>query len=222
MVIAIDGPAGTGKSTVARYVARHLEFLYVNSGALYRAVTWNVLERADDPDDPGQIVAAARALRVYVDDGALRIAGVEDDRSLYEHRIDSWVSRHSALPEVRETVNTELRALSKGHDLVVEGRDIQTAVFPDAEVKVYLDAGVETRARRRFDQGFTDRSLEEIRAGIEARDEDDRTKRTGALRMAADAVYLDTSDLTIDEVCETVMNNIQRQEYFQELQGNHE
>lgn len=222
MVVAIDGPAGTGKSTVAKYVARSLGFLYVNSGALYRAITWKVLDRASDPDEIEEIVTAAREVDVYVDAGTVRVDGVPEERQLYSHEVNRWVSRHSSVPEVRDCVNDRLRELSKERNVVVEGRDITTVVFPDADVKIYLDASVETRARRRFEQGLTNESLSDIRASIEARDRGDRAKRTGALRRAHDAVYVDTSDLTIDEVCETVLRTIQRQEEFQELQGNHE
>lgn len=222
MVVAIDGPAGTGKSTVAKYVADSLGFLYVNSGALYRAISWKVLDSADDPDDTDQIIRAAREMDVYVDAGDVRVDGVPAERVLYSHTVNAWVSRHSSVSEVRDCVNDRLRELSAERNVVVEGRDITTVVFPDAEVKVYLDASVETRARRRFEQGLTNESLEEIRASIEARDARDREKRTGALRRAADAVYVDTSGLTIDEVCETVLGTIQRQQYIQELQGNHE
>lgn len=222
MVVAIDGPAGTGKSTVAKYVARALGFLYVNSGALYRAITWKVLDRATDPDDEKQIVSAAREVDVYVDAGAVRVEGVPEERVLYGHDVNRWVSRHSSVPAVRDCVNDRLHELSAERDVVVEGRDITTVVFPHAEVKIYLDASVETRARRRYEQGLTNESLDDIRASIEARDSGDRAKRTGALRRASDAVYVDTSDLTIDEVCERVLGTIQRQEYFQELQGNHE
>jgi cytidylate kinase len=222
VVVAIDGPAGTGKSTVAKYVADALQFLYVNSGALYRAITWKVLDRATDPDNNEEIVAAAGEVDVYVDAGTVRVDGVPEERQLYSHEVNRWVSRHSSIQAVRDCVNDRLRELSSERNVVVEGRDITTVVFPDAEVKIYLDASVETRARRRFEQGLTNESLEDIRASIEARDRGDRGKRTGALRRADDAVYVDTSDLTIDEVCETVLDTIQRQEEFQELQGNHE
>jgi len=222
VVVAIDGPAGTGKSTVAKYVADSLGFLYVNSGALYRAITWKVLDQADDPDNTEQIIRLAHEMDVYVDSGAVRVEGAPAERVLYSHTVNAWVSRHSSVPEVRDCVNDRLRELSAERNVVVEGRDITTVVFPDAEVKVYLDASVETRARRRYEQGLTDESLEDIRAGIESRDARDREKRTGALRRSSDAVFVDTSGLTIDEVCERVLDTIQRQQYIQELQGNHE
>jgi len=194
----------------------------VNSGALYRAITWKVLDQADDPDSTEQIIRLAHEMDVYVDSGAVRVEGAPAERVLYSHTVNAWVSRHSSVPEVRDCVNDRLRELSAERNVVVEGRDITTVVFPDAEVKVYLDASVETRARRRYEQGLTDESLEDIRAGIESRDERDREKRTGALRRSADAVFVDTSGLTIDEVCERVLDTIQRQQYIQELQGNHE
>jgi cytidylate kinase len=222
VVVAIDGPAGTGKSTVAKYVADSLGFLYVNSGALYRAITWKVLDQADDPNNTEQIIRVAHDMDVYVDAGAVRVEGAPAERVLYSHTVNAWVSRHSAVPEVRDCVNDRLRELSAERDVVVEGRDITTVVFPNAEVKVYLDASVETRARRRYEQGLTDESLEDIQAGIESRDARDREKHAGALRRSADAVFVDTSGLTIDEVCEKVLDTIQRQQYIQELQGNHE
>lgn len=222
MVIAIDGPAGTGKSTVAKYVARSLGFLYVNSGALYRAITWRILQDAEDPDKTEDIVAAARDFSVHVEAGMVCVEGISDESVLYNHRVNRWVSRHSSEPEVRECVNNRLREISEQRNVVVEGRDITTVVFPDAKVKIYLDADVETRALRRYEQKLTDETLDDIRNSIKARDEGDRAKEAGALRRAPDAAYVDTSHLTIDDVCETVLDTIQRQEYIQELQGNHE
>jgi len=210
MVIAIDGPAGTGKSTVARRIAREAKLFYINSGNFYRAVTWKVLHNGVSPDDQESIVRLARATDITISDGHIHIDGENHEKELRSDRVDQWVAQHSAIPEVRDVVNDRLRAISHSLDVIVEGRDISTVVFPDADVKIYLDADVQTRARRRFDENTSTLSLQEIEQRIAERDKRDRTKKTGALKIAEDALYLDTSDLTIDQVCETVIDTIRK------------
>jgi cytidylate kinase len=208
LVVAIDGPAGVGKSTVARRVAESLGFLYLNSGSFYRAVTWAVLESGRDPADAGQVLRTARECRFDVRDGALLLGGKDLEDLIRTDAVDAWVARHSAIPEVRGVVNTRLREIALGADIVMDGRDIGTVVFPDAEVKVFLDADTRTRAERRFRQGVSGLALEEIERAIEERDLVDRTKPVGRLARAADAIALDTSHLTIGEVCERVTEAI--------------
>jgi cytidylate kinase len=208
MVVAIDGPAGVGKSTVARRAAAQVGFLYINSGSFYRAVTLAVLRSGGIPSDRGVVLATARACRLEVVEGRLYLDGgcVEDE--LHSDEVDRWVAAHSSIPEVRDIVNEKLRGLAAGRDVVVEGRDIGTVVFPGAALKVFLDADVATRAARRHDQGVSGMSRAEIETAIRERDAVDRSKPTGRLAAALDAQSIDTSHLTIDEVCATVAGAI--------------
>lgn len=209
MVVAIDGPAGAGKSTIARTVADRAGLLYINSGNFYRAITLAVLEAGADPSDPPSVLAVARSASVELMEGRIRLGGRDVERALHTDRVDRWVARHSAIPEIRSIVNAALRRAVAGIDVIVEGRDIGTEVFPDAEVKIFLDASIAVRARRRFEQGVSALSLAEIEDNIRERDKIDRDKPVGGLRAAQDALRVDSSDLTIDEVCERVIGTIQ-------------
>lgn len=211
MIVAIDGPAGTGKSTIAKLLAERLGFTYVNSGSFYRALTLAILEAGIDSADGSALHGLLAATRLDYEDSRLSLNGRVVDSLLRTDTIDSRVAAISALPPVREKVNQALRDYARGRDLVMEGRDITTVVFPKAELKVYIDASVEARARRRFQQGTSELSLERIQAAIEERDHIDKTKPTGALKIAEDAWYLDTSDLTIDAVYAKISEKIQQQ-----------
>lgn len=210
MIVAIDGPAGVGKSTITRRVAESTGFLHLSSGQFYRAVTWKVLAAAENPDDPCSVVSTARSMTIGLDEGDVTVDGRSVTSELHSDQVDYWVSRHSAIPEVRSIINRRLKEVASGRDVVVEGRDMSTVVFPEAEVKIYLDARLEERARRRYAQNETSLTFDELVQAIEERDEQDRAKAHGALRRARDAVYLDTSDLTIGQVCETVIDTIKR------------
>lgn len=209
MVVAIDGPAGAGKSTAARSVAAALGFLYINSGFFYRAISKAVLDSGRDPQDTQAVIATAAESLFEIRAGDLYRNG-QPVTGLQTDRIDRWSPIHSRLPEVRAVVNASLRSLARRSDLVVEGRDIGTEVFPDAQVKVYLDASLEARARRRFAQGVSGLSLEQLRAGLEARDAIDRSKPVGRLRKDPQAVHIDTSHLTIEQVCDRVIEVIRQ------------
>ena len=210
MVVAIDGPAASGKSTVARMVAKRAGLTYINSGNFYRAITYAVLAHDLDPENPHDVIRAARQSKIGVVDGELHLDGKNVDSRLHTDRIDRWVAGHSAIPEVRNVVNEQLRRAVRNLDAIIEGRDIATVVFPDAAVKIYLDASIHVRAQRRLGQGISNLTLAELERSIEARDTIDRNKPTGSLRQSEDAVYLDTSDLTIEEVCEKVVEKIRK------------
>jgi len=208
MEIAIDGPAGAGKSTVAKIVAEKTGFFYLNSGSFYRAVTWAVLDRGIEPEDPEQVVKLAENAVFTMETDGLHLDGQRVEDLIRSDAVDRRVSRLSAIPRVREIVNEKLRAIAKGRNVVADGRDIGTVVFPEAAVKVYLDADVKTRAQRRFHQGVSGLSLEEVRKSIEERDLQDKEKPVGSLKKAHGALYIDTSGLTIEQVCERVVGAI--------------
>jgi cytidylate kinase len=209
MVVALDGPAGAGKSSVARRVAEQAGFAWLNSGSFYRAVTWAVLSKGRNPADREAVVLTARAARLSLDgEGGVAVDGQPVEHLLRSDTVDEWVARHSAIGEVRAAVNRRLRDIAAARDVVVDGRDIATVVFPDAEVKVYLDADVATRARRRHAQGTSRMSLEEIERSIAERDRFDRLKAEAPLAVAPGALILDTSHLTIEEVCDRVLDAI--------------
>ncbi len=212
MVVAIDGPAGVGKSTVAARVAREAGFLYLNSGDLYRSVTRRVLDREKNPGDRERVLEAARGCSFDFREGRLWVDGRPVDSGIHSDGIDHWVSQHASIPEVRAIVNRLLRRIAADRDIVVEGRDIGTDVFPSAELKIYLDARPEIRAGRRFEQGTSRLSRDEIQRQLESRDTSDRNRPVGSLKKSADAIYLDTSDLTIEEVCDRVVREIHERE----------
>ncbi|MDR1626661.1 MAG: 30S ribosomal protein S1 [Spirochaetia bacterium] len=205
MVVAIDGPAGVGKSSVAEMIARRRGFLFLNSGNFYRAVTWKAMEGGTPLDDEDAIAGVARDMDVSIKDGDLAIDGVGRGEALHTDRIDAWVARHSAIVPVRREVNRRLREIAAARDIVMEGRDITTVVFPDAEVKIFLDAKPETRARRRFLQGTSGLPETEIAEALRERDRIDTHKTEGSLARSQDAHYIDTSDLTLNEVCDRVL-----------------
>lgn len=208
MIVAIDGPAGSGKSSIARQVAEKIGFEYLNSGNFYRAVTYAVLSSDVDPEDESSVLATAESADLQFRNGNLLLDGNPVEHLLHTDQVDHWVARHSAFPKLRRRVNRLLHAAAGGRNVVVEGRDITTVVFPDAEVRIYLDASVEERARRRYEQGISSLTLEEIRKTLEERDHIDRSKPFGSLKLAEGVAYLDTSLLTIDQVCDTVIDKI--------------
>lgn len=206
MIVALDGPAGVGKSTIAKMVAEKTGYFYLNSGNFYRAVTLAVLQA--NVTEEKDIIEIAEQCVIRIKNGSYYLNGQNVDDDLHNDRIDARVAQVSAIVQVREIITAMLRKVSKDMNIVMEGRDIATVVFPDAEIKMYLDASVETRAKRRYLQGVSSMTKTEIEESIRDRDSIDKNKKIGSLRMAKDAVYLDTSDLTIDEVCERVISKI--------------
>jgi len=211
MVVTLDGPAGVGKSTIASRVARETGFQYVNSGSFYRAISRAVLDSGLDPTRGDLVLETARRCRFALRGGELWLNG-RPARGLQSDLIDRWSPVHSGIPELRAIVNENLRAIARTGNLIVEGRDMGTVAFPDAELKFFLDATLEARASRRFSQGVSGLAREELRRKIEERDKLDRDKPVGPLARAEDAIYLDTSDLTIEEVCAKVVQEIRKRQ----------
>ncbi len=216
-VIAIDGPSASGKSTVARGVAGALARLYVDSGALYRAVAWKALKDGVDTHDAAAVAALVQTTQpeFFVKDGAVRFRmdGVELDRELRAETINRNVSPVAAEPTVRAHVTQWLRDMLSLGDLVMEGRDIGTVVFADASRKFYLDASPEERARRRhaeMEAVETDMSMGDVHASLSRRDEIDSRRMTAPLAVADDAVIVDSTGMSIDEVVEYIVVRVKR------------
>ena len=208
MVIAIDGPAGTGKSTIASLLAKKLGITFLNSGSFYRALTLAILRSGIDVHDEEAVVDFCKKQKLDYVDSHLILNGDDVESLLHSDEVSAHAAGVSAFPEVRRIVNDRLRELTKSLDIVSEGRDMTTVVFPDADCKFYLDASLDVQAERRFKQGVSGMTLEEIKEAIKKRDEIDKNKKEGALVVAPDAVYIDTSTLTIEKVCEIILNQI--------------
>lgn len=206
--IAIDGPAGTGKSTLARLLAKRLGGAYLDTGAMYRVATLQVLRAGIDPEDSPAVIDASAELPMEIGTDAgsesILLAGEDVSSEIRTERVTEGVSAVSAVPEVRKNlVELQRRLASGGGTVVLEGRDIGTVVLPEAEVKVYLTASPEIRAQRRTEQDLAagrDASYEQVLAAVIERDRKDSSRSASPLRPADDAVVVDTSDLTLDEV----------------------
>jgi len=208
MVVAIDGPAGVGKSSIARMIADKCNFYYLNSGSFYRAYTYAHQKAGKDPFDNEGVLETAIKTPLIVENGMICMNGISVEDKLHTPEVDSVVAQVSANPRLREHVDAQLRLIAKDLDVVVEGRDITTVVFPDAEIKCYFDATPEVRATRRFKQHPGAQSYESVLKQIIERDFIDRNKEFGALKIAEEALYIDTSHLTIGQVCEKVLSAI--------------
>jgi CMP/dCMP kinase len=203
-VVAIDGPAASGKSSVARALAKRIGFAYVNSGAMYRAVTWHILERGVSPGDAPGIIRLLEKTRIDCrlegDGSRILIDGVDPTPHLCEDRVNDEVSLVSSVPRVREILVEKMRGYARDRDIVMEGRDIGSVVFPDTPYKFYIDASPEVRLRRRQAQGLRDQ--------IAARDRADSSRRASPLIIAEDAHVIDSSNLTIEGVVGEIVGRL--------------
>jgi cytidylate kinase len=216
LVIAIDGPAASGKSTVSRDVARHLGALYLDSGSLYRGVTWKAVREDVEVGDPASVVRLMDAMdwQFAVRDGRVvyEIDGEDPGAQIRSEPVVERVSAVAAIPAVRERINRRLRDARRFGPLVVEGRDIGSIVFPHANYKFYLDASPDERARRRRNDAADSaagRAVEAVRDDLERRDRMDRSRSTAPLQIPLGAVVIDTTDLALDEVVERVIEIVQ-------------
>lgn len=211
MVIAIDGPAGSGKSSIAKLLAERLGYAYINSGNLYRAITLRSLLLGVDRSDAAAMTSCAADADIRYLGRRLNLDGIDVEDRLHSPGIDAIVAQVSAISGLRDVVNEHVRKMAEGRDVVAEGRDMTTVVFPEAHIKFFLDASIEARARRRLAQGTSGEDYVKIVENIRMRDEIDCTKSVGSLKIAADAEYLDSSDLTMDQVYDKVYMKILHQ-----------
>ena len=210
--IAIDGPAGAGKSTIARLVAKEKGFIYVDTGAMYRGLAVHFLKKGIQPEDTEKIKEACRDAQVSIgyEEGQQQVYlnGENITSQLRREEVGNMASKSSAIPEVREKLLSLQRDLARRQNVVMDGRDIGTCVLPDADVKVYLTASSRTRAKRRYDE-LTARGvpcdLEQIEQDIIERDSREMNREISPLRQAEDAVLVDSSDMTIRQVADAIL-----------------
>ena len=209
-VIAIDGPAGSGKSTVGRKLAERLGLTYLDTGAMYRAVAFAAIRQGVDPDEEDAVAALARAVDIQVDDDGVRVDDIDATVEIRGPEVTRAVSMVAGNSAVREELRTRQRAwaLERGGG-VIEGRDIGTVVFPDALLKVYLTASVEVRAKRRAKE-MTDLDYDEVAADIARRDAADAGRDDSPLATAGDAVTVETSEMGIDEAVDALVAMVEQ------------
>jgi CMP/dCMP kinase len=209
LIIALDGPAGAGKSTVAARLAEVLGIEYLDTGAMYRAVTFAALQAGIDLDDAVEMVQLARDCQISVADGEVRVDGVDASAAVRSPEVTAAVSTVAALPEVRAVLVERQRewALSRNGG-VLEGRDIGSVVFPDARLKLFITASPTVRAERRVAQSGGD--VAEVAAAIAERDLKDSSRAVSPLHEAADAVILDTSELSVEQVVAQIVEMLER------------
>jgi len=208
MIVAIDGPAGAGKSTVAQRLAKHLGFRYLDTGAMYRALTWLAMQRGVPLGDNEPLGELAAANPVTFDDhGRVSIAGTDVTASIRQSRIDRQVPVVARHPAVRAVMRERQRELGEHGDVVIEGRDIGTVVAPNADVKIYLNADSSVRTRRRQAER-PDIGADALATDLRLRDESDAAR----MRPAADAVQIDTTELHVDDVVAQIVRLVQERE----------
>ncbi len=204
-VIAIDGPAASGKSSVARELAWRLDFVYVNSGAMYRAMTWHILQHGASPDDATRVADLTETARIVCDlrnkEGHVVIDNVDPTEHLCDDQVNQAVSLVSSVPRVRKIIVEKLRYYLRDYNLVMEGRDIGSVVFPDTPYKFYIDASPEVRLQRRAAQGQRDE--------IATRDRADSSRAASPLIVAKDAEVIDSSHLSIEGVVNEIIARLE-------------
>lgn len=214
--VAVDGPSGAGKSTLAKKAAGQLQFLYVDTGAIYRSIAWYALDGAVPPEDAAQVPALLPSLKLelrYGEDGLqhMLVNGRDVTEEIRLPEVSAGASKVAAIPQVRDYLLELQRRLARTHDVIMDGRDIGTVVLPDADCKIFLTASAEVRAERRckeLAERGTPQAYETVLEEMRQRDEQDRTRAVAPLRRAEDALLLDTSELTFEESAQALVNMI--------------
>ena len=213
MIVAVDGPAGSGKGTVTKRIEKELGFLNLDTGATYRCVALQVLRENVKLDNEEKIIKIANNINIKIDNTGdkdiILLNGEDVSKEIRTKEVTEVVSQISSIIPVRERMVEVQRNLAKGKNVIVEGRDIGTVVFPNADVKIYLDASEEVRAKRRYEenvQNGINTTYEEVLENVKMRDYNDMHKKVGALKKANDAIIIDSTSLTIDQVVENIKN----------------
>ena len=216
-IVAIDGPAGSGKGTITEIVSKKLGLVNIGSGSAYRCVALAVIENGIKPDEKEKIIKLLDEIEIEFEsegqEDIVYLNGKKVTDRIRQKDVTAIVSQISAIKEVRFKLNDIFRKAAEGKKVIMEGRDIGTYVFPNADVKIYLDASVEVRAKRRYNQNKEkgiEMPYEEILEAIKVRDENDKNKEIGALKLADDAVYIDSSDMSIEEEANAVIEEIKK------------
>lgn len=214
-IVGIDGPAGSGKGTVTKKVANRLGLINIDTGITYRCVALEVLNQNISLDDSNKIIEVAKTIQIDIDNtpngDIVFLNGKNVTKEIRSKEVTKIVSPVSSIKEVRFIMVDLQRKLAEGKNVIMEGRDICTYVFPNADVKIYLDASIEERAKRRYKENQEkniDMTYEEVYESIKKRDENDKTKEIGALKIAKDSIIVDTTNLTIDEVVDKIIEVI--------------
>ena len=215
MIVAVDGPAGSGKGTVTKRIEEELGFLNLDTGATYRCVALQTLREGLSLENEKEIIEIANNIDIKIDNTGekdiILLNGEDVSKEIRTKEVTAVVSQISSIIPVRERMVEVQRSLAKGKNVIVEGRDIGTVVFPNADVKIYLDASEEVRAKRRYDenvQNGIDTTYEEVLENVKMRDYNDMHKSYGALKKADDAIVVDSTNLRIEEVVEKIKNII--------------
>ena len=217
--IAIDGPAGAGKSTIAKKVAKELDFIYVDTGAMYRSMALYLIRKGVKAEEKNKIIELLPEIHVtlaYVEGEQHVYLNQEDVSSLIRNEeVSQMTSSISTFAEVREALLSLQRNLAKENNVLMDGRDIGTCVLPNAELKIYLTASTKVRAKRRYDEMIEkgmECNLKELEASIKERDQRDMNREIAPLKQAEDAVFLDTSDMNIEEVVSAIIRLVKERE----------
>lgn len=213
MVVAIDGPCGSGKGTIAKILSEKLNLVNIDTGATYRCLALKTLENNIDLKDEKRIIELSENLNVEFKDGKVFLDGEDVSRKIREKEVTQIVSPISSIIEVRKNMVELQRRMASTYDVILEGRDITTVVFPNAEYKFYLDASLDERVNRRVKQNKEmniDMSEEEIRKSISDRDYNDMNKPVGALKRTEDQIYIDSTNMPIDEVIDKMISLIKK------------
>ena len=208
ILIAIDGPAGAGKSTVARQVAKRLGITYVDTGAMYRAIAWKAIEKKIDPENEEEMTQLAESVKIDLHPEGISVDGHLLKDELRTSEVSSLASSIAKMPGVRRILVNKQQQIAEGQSVVMDGRDIGSHVLPHADVKVFLTASIEERALRRYKE-MKAKGMEvdpgQLKAELVKRDENDRTRKISPLKKADDAVLMDTTDCPVSEVVERIL-----------------